>query len=468
MPLPAPSRPRPGAMPPRPMRRQSGFSLLELSMATFLTVVLTIAMLEMEQFDRRAETGRHDGQRLDRVFDGVMRYARERGAALLDPARLARCGMPALPSTTAPTTSPEDCGLTVRDQTVVADPWRPTLDELRDLRYVAPHDLLPLPLRHTLFGGHGGPGAMPALAIVLACVERCQPVDGAPDPEAVMSVTMHTPRSLYATGNLPFGAGAQLHAMRRALGPVGFISLPGESPEQARHLRGWSGQQILNPVAGEQPGTGTPGVVAAHATVRLNPGPARQVAPSACGDVAGAACRDGSAPPTARWDFNGQDLDRVGQLGTRGLAVHERAVFDGQVRVRSELRVGPEGPPRPWQPHGLLALNKSDLRISDGSLRIDRGIADFGSHEVVSTLGGIRLPTTKGPGTACDPTGNDPSRHGGNLGLFFDGESMHVMVCRPQQQSAWGGPDAHRARPMHGIWTRTGDARADHLVRLPR
>ncbi|WP_431289310.1 hypothetical protein [Roseateles chitinivorans] len=146
------------------------------------------------------------------------------------------------------------------------------------------------------------------------------------------------------------------------------------------------------------------------------------------------------------------------KLGVRG-----EAVMEGNVRLHKSLTVGSAPDPSlPSQPPSNVFLHHSDLTLDHGRLVVQGGYGDFGSRQTNSYLGGIRLPTTKQPGSACNTTGSDPARYGGNLALYYTGTSVQVMVCRPMAGHAMRQNSTPFDYP--GIWTLPGDSRPDAVV----
>lgn len=473
MPFPAPSRRRPGTMPPCPARRQSGITLLEVSLAIAVSGALAIGLLKMQQFQQMVTAGRHTGERLASLLDGALRYAREHGDALARVSHQAPCAEVRLSQSASVATSsapslPAGCGLTVAGRTL-ANALQPTIEDLRALGYVTLDDTLPLPHGNTVIDGRTGAAAAARWAVSIQCIRHCgnagtgssADADAGAQADAKenaerkpsLSVMLYNTQPFYPSGDLPFGAGAQFKAMTQALGHLGWLSLPREAPRQAHRLRG-QGAPVDNPLRGDDAKDGVAGVLAARALVHLGASPATAGGPDRCTDLPGTMCQDGTTRPTARWDFNGQDLANVRALEVRGEAVAHDAV------VHRQLRVGQWG-----RPAELATFGKTVVK--QGTLSVENGFADF-SYDAGNTLqGGIRLPTRKKPGTPCNFSGNDRLKHGGNVGLYFDGNAMHLVVCRPRVEeilvTTEDGFFSHkrgtriRQQFLEGIWTHSGD-----------
>ncbi|WP_343640429.1 hypothetical protein [Roseateles sp.] len=435
--------------------RQSGFSLLELSFATLVSIVFYVGATRLRQFDQMVDIGRHAGQKLAALSDGARRYVQAHGTALAG--RPARCAELALASATrAAPPLPPDCGLRIGDKPPVANALQPTARELQGLGFMDVNDALPFRHGNQVIDGRTGEPAEPRWAVSIRCIEHCAPAPAASGASApAFSVTVFNTQPFFAAGDLPYGHGAQLNAALRAAGPYGVASWPGDTPQAASRLRGPSSPAASNPLHGTAPGDGVPGVLATFQRV----GPGGSPHTPKCGNVIGATCQDGSAKPTENWDFNAKDLLNVGKL-----AVTADARFDRRVDVSGDVQVGGAA-----GRSANLVITRGDVELREGRIAVRHGFGDFSDPRSIgdSRLGGIRLPTTLAPGRACDPTGLNPDHSGGNLGLYFDGTAMHVMVCRPHQISARGGGAEGRARQMQGIWTHAGDPRGQDRMQGP-
>lgn len=454
----------------RAATRQTGFSLIEVTMALVLLGAMSLGALQVQQFQQIVDSGRQAGLRLAALRDGAERYARDHGATLLALKSRLACEKITLSQTSsAGTPPPGDCALKLDGKpdgkTLVVNAFQPSIGELHALDYVNLDDSLPFPHGNTIVDGRTGQAAEPRWAVSVRCHANCDPAKGG---GPIFRVMLYNTQPFFAQEDLPFGYGAQLKATLRALGPDAMVSLPGESPETAVTLRGKEAAAVTNPLRGDSPDTGVPGVVASNQLVyvdkgALAPGIACGVATGASGPGAsGATCRDGSAMPTQRWDFNAQPLENVGRLQVVG-----DTAIGGRTTLNKDLQVGLKDHGA-WPAH--VSVNRGNVDLHEGKLVVHRGYGDFSDQRshANSRLGGIRLPTTNGPGLPCDPVSKDPDQAGGNLSLHFDGKAMHVMVCRPRQLSALGGAaNQRRVWQMDGIWTRSGDARSADRVQLP-
>lgn len=476
----------------------------------------------------KVAVGKQAGEKQAAIHEGALGYARDHGQRIVLLPRACEQVALSLPSsgtgdgslTTRP--PPSGCELTIDGQRI-ANGYQPTVAELNALGYMDEDDKLPLPHGDLVVNEHSGQRMAPRWFTSIRCTSACddrldtkaaavpRPASAssaastpAPaDRRPTLAVTVFNTQPFYAEA-LPFGALAQIQAARKALGHAGVLSPPGSTPETAAALKG-SRLPVPNPIRGATPDSGAPGVLAAHGLVHLTDRHRRSAEVSPCVAGGSATCRDGSAPPTARWDFNGQDLANVGRLTVSGdTTVAGDLSAEKIVQAKERLIVGQSPrPPRHWDrhvvgrenmldakmevngnayidrdlqigaryPHGGANLNvgNGNVTVHNGVVKVLSGYGDFSGGTAAignSRLAGVRLPTTRAPGLPCDPDGSSPELSGGNLGLHFDGTSMHVMVCRPHQRDRWGGGDS-QTRPMSGLWTRSGDGRAEGRLNEP-
>lgn len=442
--------------------RQSGFSLLELSFATLVSIVFYVGATRLRQFDQMVDIGRHAGQKLAALSDGARRYVQAHGTALAG--RPAHCAELALASATrAAPPLPPDCGLRIGDKPPVANALQPTARELQGLGFMDVNDALPFRHGNQVIDGRTGEPAEPRWAVSIRCIEHCAPAPAASGASApAFSVTVFNTQPFFAAGDLPYGHGAQLNAALRAAGPYGVASWPGDTPQAASRLRGPSSPAASNPLHGTAPGDGVPGVLAT--VQRVRPGaPLSAGAVPDCAAVRGATCQDGSAKPTEPWDFNGKALTAVGQLGVQGVAdvdgllqakgglvvshptggmvshegPHERRSSQmspilevrGNAVVRKSLIVGGNHDAYYFDPNGTGGMQLV------GKLTIHEGYADLtrqlGGEAFNPRLAGLRLPLRQ-PGQPCDDQGSDPRSSGGNIALYKDpdpAQGVFIMVC---------------------------------------
>ncbi|RZI57858.1 MAG: type II secretion system protein [Rubrivivax sp.] len=464
---------------PQARARQSGFSLIEVTMALALLGAMSLGVLQVQQFQQMVERGRQAGLRLAALRDGAERYVRDHGAALMAVPALATCEKVALSQGASAGAPPvTGCELKVRDKVVARNAFQPSIQELQDLGYVTFGDSLPFPHGDTIVDGHTGQPAEARWAVSVQCHANCPQTAGAGPASPTLRVLLYNTQPFFATADLPFGHGAQLKAALQVLGPDAVVSLPGESAQTAAQLRGKGVAPVPNPLKDSAPGTGVPGVLASHRLVFLD-----GVAVAPCGvagaanrasgvDTGGVTCRDGSAKPTARWDFGGQDLDNVGQLGVAGNAtvmgkltaahaVHAngglfvrhpsngmitRARYDGSsvtethavvdvgghAVIRKKLVVGAGDHAYPFDPNddkGML-LNGS-LIIRDGF--VDVSSLQRGGEAFDPRLSGIRIPH-RSPDQPCNQSHASPKISGGNIALYHqaNSEKVYVMACNSQ------------------------------------
>jgi hypothetical protein len=442
--------------------RQSGFSLLEVSFATLVSIVFYVGATRLRQFDQMVDIGRHAGQKLAALSDGARRYVQAHGAALA--ARPERCAELALASATrAAPPLPPDCGLRVGDKPPVANALQPTARELQGLGFMDVNDALPFKHGKQVIDGRTGAPAEPRWAVSIRCVEHCGAAPAAAGASApAFSVTVFNTQPFFAADELPYGHGAQLNAALRAAGPHGVASWPGDTPRAASQLRGPSSPAASNPLQGAAPGDGVPGVLATFQ--RVGPAALPHAAPAPeCGGVSGAACRNGSAPPTGAWTFAGQDLTEVGRLGVQraadvggllqangglvvknpdgGMVSHAGPlgrsssqmgpIFEvhGNAVVRKGLIVGGNHSNYLFDPNGTGGMQLA------GKLTIYEGYADvtrqLGGEAFDPRLAGLRLPLRQ-PGQPCNDQDSDPQSSGGNIALYKDPDparGVFVMAC---------------------------------------
>ncbi|OWQ44650.1 hypothetical protein CDL60_24545 [Roseateles noduli] len=473
-------------VPPAAITRQSGFSLIEVTMALALLGAMSLGLLQVQQFQQIVEGGRQAGLRLAKLRDGAEQYVRDHGAALMALPAFTACekvalaqGSQGLQAGAQPVTG---CELKINGRTV-QNAFQPSIQELRDLDYVAFDDSLPFPHGDTVIDGRTGQPAAARWAISVRCKANCSTAAGTGSATPTLQVLLFNTQPFFATTDLPFGYGAQLKAALQALGPDAMASLPGESAQTAAQLRGKGQTPVDNPLQAGA-GIGVPGVLASHQLVFLDgggtagvpcgvPSPAHGASgPSGAArpGATGATCRDGSAKPTARWDFNGQDLVNVGHLGVEGEAnvaktltareaIHANGGLfvrhpsngtvtrqlhnggtvtqtlpvvdvEGHAVVRKKLIVGAGVHDYSFQ------ANETDGMLLNGSLAIRGGFVDVSSLQRGGTLfdprlDGIRIPH-RAPGQACNQQSNDPRVSGGNIALHQNPQApdqVGIMVC---------------------------------------
>ena len=71
------------AVPLSSATRQSGFSLIEMTMALVLLGAMSLGVLQVQQFQQHVENGRQAGLRLAALRDGAEQYVRDHAQALL-------------------------------------------------------------------------------------------------------------------------------------------------------------------------------------------------------------------------------------------------------------------------------------------------------------------------------------------------------------------------------------------------
>lgn len=139
---------------------------------------------------------------------------------------------------------------------------------------------------------------------------------------ALESMIFNTQPYYFGQATPPMGAGAQLIVAMEAIGYKARLAMIDAGATKSPILQGLRGSQVLsvdNPLRSSDGQGGFPGVLAL--VDRLDSLDMATL-PSSGGDngaatcVAGGSvsCRDGSALPTQAWDFNQQDLRRVGVL----------------------------------------------------------------------------------------------------------------------------------------------------------
>lgn len=484
-------------LPIAPWRRQAGFTLLEISFVTAVAGALSIGALEMLRFQQMVEQGRHAGERLAVLREGAAAYTRDHGREILaqvpDHQRCAEVNLSSASAsvTAAPSAGSSalaGCGLKIDGQSV-ANAYQPTVAELQALGYVRLTDDLPFTHGDTIVDGHTGTQAVPRWRVSTRCSRHCTPPAGtvANAPKPVFSLMLFNTQPFFPQGRLRYGQAAQLKAAIQAIGPDALIAPPGSSPHASRTLRGAAGQPTPNPL--RDAAGGVPGVLATLSYVDTDLSRA-SAAPTRCGGTSGITCQDGSAPPTASWDFNGKDLDNVANLGVtrdlsageyvhagkrlvagtppRPLRAYDQYVFsrahvrngpatlevNGNAYIDRDLTIGPQAASNGWLTRAHLRVSNGHLKTDDGSVIVEGGIGDFdGGNGANSSadIGGIRLPTIRKPGTPCSAA---------NLGLYQEAKSgvMHVVVCRPHRKDNWGNPLPPETRD--GIWTLPSDGRS--------
>ena len=470
--------------------RQSGFSLIEMTMALVLLGAMSLGVLQVQQFQQHVENGRQAGLRLAALRDGAEQYVRDHAQALLVAAQsTAGCAEVVLSRqhlASGPT--PKACALEAKagaagqvpPKPLAVNALQPTFLELKALGYVALDERLPFPHGDTIVDGRTGRTAEPRWAVSVQCHGSCE--TGGSARTAILRVTLYNTQPFFAQGALPFGYGAQLKAALQALGPDAMVSLPGESAQHAAQLRGRGATPVTNPLRGEADGTGVPGVLASSRLVHLggaaaDPGiacrvPAGADAPDAGdADASGVTCRNGSAKPMARWDFNGQDLDNVGHLGVAGNAtlagtvtaggvlranggltvrhptkgmhtrvrqdgstvteMHAVVDVDGHAIVRRKLVVGADVDGYTFDPNekgGMLLM---------GRLSVPDGFVDLSGRSGLDTRqGGHRLPH-RYPDQPCNDQEINTGTSGGNIALYRQANSPEVFVMACNGQGRW-------------------------------
>lgn len=462
-------------------RRQAGFSLLEVSITLMLLGAMSLGTLQIQQFQQAVENGRQAGLHLAVLSDGALRYAKDHAAELgrIALAQDSPCADIALSRSPTPGLPlPRACELLVGGRPVAANALQPTVQELQALGYVKAGDSLPFPHGNAVFDGRTGRPAVARWAVSFRCERHCAPRAGndPPKPAPILLALLYNTQPLFAQGDAPFGQGAQLKAMLQVLGPGAMAALPGVTPQDAEHLKDKGMTPIVNPLRGGLSGTGVPGVIAKVQPVPLDRdhGGGAACGASTAGSgpgTGGSTCRDGSAPPTARWDFNGQDLENVGRLGVSGsthvageltaagtihamggLAIRHPAGgrhtvktaygskeqvlpladIHGHAVIRKRLVVGQDsdfsfegGPPNGMSVAGILTNVNGFIDAS-----AQPGGALFDPRQA-----GIRLPI-RSPGQACNATAHDPLVSGGNIALYQPniGTDVFVMACNRQGQ----------------------------------
>ena len=471
--------------------RQSGFSLIEVTMALMLLGAMSLGVLQVQQFQQIVDAGRQAGLRLAALRDGAERYVRDHGAALMALPALATCQQVAL-SQEARAGSPAvaGCELKVHDKVVAQNAFQPTIQELRDLGYVTFGDSLPFPHGDTIVDGRTGQPAEARWAVSVQCHANCPQATPRGPGAPTLRVLLYNTQPFFATNDLPFGYGAQLKAALQALGPDAVVSLPGESGQTAAQLRGKGVTPVANPLQTGAPGSGVPGVLASHQLVFLDagtaapcgvPSPAQGASAAPRAGATGATCRDGSAKPTARWDFDGQDLDNVGNLGVSGIATvagnatvmgkltaadavhangglfvrhpsngtvtrerhdgstvtetHAVADVGGHAIIRKKLVVGA------GDHHYAFDPNDDKGMILNGSLFIRDGFVDLSSGQRAGELfdprlNGIRIPH-RSPDQPCNQQDINPKVSGGNIALYQPHQSPDVYVMACSRDGRW-------------------------------
>lgn len=456
--------------------RQSGFSLIEVSMALVLLGAMSLGALQVQQFQQTVEGGRQAGLRLAELRDGVARYVRDHSADLLkvQAAPQSTCANVALSvAPSAGTPPPRDCELkaTAGGKPLAVNALQPSLQELQDLGYITFSDTLPFPHGNTIVDGRTGEIARARWAVSVKCKAKCLPVDGQ-RPAATFEVMLYNTQPFFAQADLPFGYGAQLKAALQALGPDAMVSLPGESPRVAAQLRGKGALPVDNPLRGDSADTGVPGVLASFRLIHLDGG--ATTAGLACGvptgatgpGASGSACRDGSATPTDRWDFDGHDLVGVGHLAAAKAKIAGTLQVDDTVHANGGMVVRhPQGGRRTLQGaggsrdvvdpaidiHGHAVVRKrlmvghnshwdfagqdQDGMSLSGVLVTTDGYIDTASGQAGgpgfdSRLNGIRIPR-RDPDTPCNAQDINPKTSGGNIALYqpYRGQQVYVMAC---------------------------------------
>lgn len=469
--------------------------------AGVVAVGVITALLSGMALHQRIAFGQAVGERMAELNQGIAAYLRLYGEQIrrIDPT----CGRISLAAFAAvPILPAQQCSLTVAGPApaTVANAYQPTVAELASLGLVRGSDALQLP--HAIDEVKDGRtnAVSPArLAISIRCVDEalCGPdgdqksgqngsQDGTPAKPraAVLESLIFNTQPYYPAGRpLPMGAGAQLSAATLAIGAHGLLAQLGGSAADSAMLIGMQGITMPNPVGGINAIGGTPGILAAYSSWTSagdadgTSGGSGAGGGGACGPEGTATCRDGSAPPTARWDFNNQDLGNVrdldvarnvsvaGNVGVAGtidvganavvsgngafqgklssaqqvlagpLTSDEKADFPsalqvgGAAYVRSDLTLGTRG--------GLsanLQLNSGNIGVVSGRLKLQSGYGDFSAGGIGyasdSRLGGIRLNVTRAPGQPCNVATENAAAGGGNLALYDDGKNTYVMVCR--------------------------------------
>ncbi len=461
-------------------RRQAGFTLLEVSFVVAVAGALSIGALEMLRFQQMVEQGRHAGERLAALRDGAAAYTRDHGRTIL--AQVPdhqRCAAIELSSASAVSPPPgassalAGCGLKIDGQPV-ANGYQPTVAELQALGYVRLTDELPFTHGDSIVDGHTGARAVPRWRVSMRCNRHCAPVSApvseAAPPKPVFSLMLFNTQPFFPQGRLEYGQAAQLKAAAQAIGPDALISPPGSSPHASRKLRSVAGQPAANPL--RDAAGGVPGVLATLTYV--DTASSQAVVPTSCGGTSGITCQDGSAKPTATWDFNGQTLNNLGRLAVTGpanitgeLTAGQRVLANGGLTVRHpsgglEVRTAHDGSThtRTYPTadiHGHTVVRKhlvvghdvdryflddvQDGMSLSGVLLTRNGYIDVASGQRGGVgfdprLAGIRIPM-RNPGDPCNAQDASPRTSGGNIALHQASNSTQVYVMACSAQGRW-------------------------------
>lgn len=466
-------------LPVAPRRRQAGFTLLEISFVLVVAGGLSIGALEMLRFQQMVEQGRHAGERLAVLREGAAAYTRDHGREILaqvpDHQRCAEVDLSSASAVATPAggaSALAGCGLKIDGQSV-ANVYQPTIAELQALGYVRLTDDLPFIHGDTIVDGHTGTQAVPRWRVSTRCSRHCAPPTGtvADAPKPVFSLMLFNSQPFFPQGKLQYGQAAQLKAAIQAIGPDALIAPPGHSPHASRTLRGAAGQPAPNPLRDAEGGVA--GVLATVSYVDTDSSRAA-ASPTRCGGTSGITCQDGSAGPTATWDFNGQALNNVGRLAVTGpaniageLTAAQRVQANGGLTVRHpsgglETRSGHDGRQRSEtypiaDIHGHAVVRKhlvvghdvdryflddvQDGMSLSGVLRSSNGYIDVASGQrggegFDPRLAGIRIPS-RNPGDPCNDQDDNPHIAGGNIALHQAANSAQVYVMACSDQGRW-------------------------------
>lgn len=363
---------------------QGGFVLMEAAIAVVVFMLLTVAGLAALEFDRRVSRGRFVGEQMLQINAGLQRYLRENRAALLTlPAECSTTtfstGTTSTPGRLAPTQGADPCTLVVDRSNgqgapvTVANGFQPSVDDLVRLNELPAGTGAALSLPHAVLPGYtvkentrpdgatSGSDAVARLAMLITCSDSritgpaapaaCQP-DTPASARRLSGMVFNTQPYYASSGKMPWGVPAQLAAAMNAMGARGFLSHPGMPASRSVWLMAQEGSASRrNPVAGSGGAGGAAGILAAVTDVDDSASGASECTPDGT-----TMCRDGSAKPTASWDFDGKG---IGNIGALKFAPLETNVL--QARLAASAPNNVEGP----------LLIGGDVRVRDATLKAD-------------------------------------------------------------------------------------------------
>ncbi|UXH80368.1 hypothetical protein [Roseateles amylovorans] len=226
----------------------------------------------------------------------------------------------------------------------------------------------------------------------------------------------------YYTGNhaLPFGASAQLAAALHAAGYKGRLAMPTLSPAQSVQLAGLQGTtQVPNPISMADASGGQPGILAAESWYYFNGksgsggGDDSSTLPTSCNQLGATTCRDGTAKPTAAWDFNQKDLINVNNFSSEDIKARQVTIQPDRYPDASSftpVKQNQQG----WRPTALKL---------DGNLQMGKDSKIAGGEAQLETIESKRLVSEAMESTGYLTVNPPIDKSQKNIGLYVKNES---------------------------------------------